>query len=658
MKQARFNLRILLVFAICGLVLFATLSVTALHAQKFRDYATQEAFRKLDSTANAIRRETQRLLEPAVTIARHVAASGLGQPFATEMTAGRADQFASFLNAIEIIPTQVKHISSAYIGHADGSFVILTRNSEKLRNAVALPAKFRSPYLRFERDATASMIVDRWSHRIAGKWTAEDFAKSGYDPRSRPWFRIGSSIKEQTWTDLYRFQVEDGYGITLVRGFRDSQGRVMSVLGVDLRLESLSQFIRAADISTNGFAFVARPTGELIAHPGLDSETLDNNIGDTGPSLSTASRNDGFDAQIFDALAAARNDVVRIDVDGQIVLGRRLSLGNGFGLDADLYIGAPLSDFTAAADSALQAALMTAALLIMIVMTFGMWVARAIAQPVRQAAATMTAVSQLETMPLSVSQPSMLAEIQLLNVSTQKLQSALGAFVRYLPRDLVRDLIERRQPIELGGSQKEITVLFTDIEGFTQFAETEPPDAMVAGLADYFDIISSVVSQTGGMVDKFVGDGVMAFWGAPGEDAEHARHACDAVALMARRLDAYNAQRAAAGLPVLRTRFGLHCGEAFVGNVGARERFGYTALGDVVNIAARLEQANKDLGTRVLASGAVARTAGSDHQFSERGQIQLRGMAKPQNVSEMLLPSNAAAPRSDGSEDTGHLRFK
>ena len=632
-RHPRVNLRVLLVVAISGLVLSGLIGVTVLHAVQIDRHARAEAHRTLTTSASAVRAETEALLAPAVVIARHVLRLPLGERAGETRRAG---EFAHFFEAIEIVASFNAQIYGAYLGYPDGSFAMLVRSSPDILQLAGFSPLAASPYVRLERDASALFPVDFWSRRDGSIWRRDARPLIPYDPRSRPWYRMGVESPRPTWTGLYRFHAEEGFGITLAAGLRNARGEPVAVLGVDLRLDDLAAFIRTLDISDNGFAFIAERNGALVAHPAMDEASLTNDPEDDAPTLFDIQRPDRWDLRVFEAFLAARDDIVEIDdivemddiveisVGGVTVVAHRLPLEGHFGFGADLYVGAPLSDFTAASDRMAAYTLALTSGLAVAVILVGWFIARAIARPIRDAVAAMDEIAAFEDIEDLPPARSALVEIDTLNASVATMRTALRSFGRYVPKELVRDLVDLRQPLCLGGRRREITVLFTDIEGFTRMTETEQHERMIEGLADYFEVVCGVIAAHGGTVDKFIGDAVMAFWGAPKDDPDHSRRACDAVVEMSRRLDAFNLDRETRGEPPLKTRFGLHRGHAFVGNVGARDRFGYTALGDVVNTAARLESANRDLGTRCLVSRAVALNAPA-HDFASVGSLRLRG---------------------------------
>ncbi len=181
------------------------------------------------------------------------------------------------------------------------------------------------------------------------------------------------------------------------------------------------------------------------------------------------------------------------------------------------------------------------------------------------------------------------------------------AFAQYVPAEVVHRLIEQPELLELGGEERELTLLFADLANFTTISEKLAPRAVVAILGKYFDAMSTVIYRHGGTVDKYIGDGIMAFWGAPLPDERHADRALQAAIDMQQRLAKLARSLGRRGGPAMAMRIGIHTGNVIVGNVGSRARFAYTAIGDAVNLASRLEGANKAYGTSILLSEATVR---------------------------------------------------
>jgi adenylate cyclase len=213
---------------------------------------------------------------------------------------------------------------------------------------------------------------------------------------------------------------------------------------------------------------------------------------------------------------------------------------------------------------------------------------------------------------------------------------ATGALGKYIPRDIAQAIIEKPELLSLGGEKRTIFVLFSDLEGFTKMSHAIPPEMVAKLLNRYLDMLSQVVLDHGGVIDKFVGDAVVAFWGAPIARADDGMRAARAGYAMWVAGEGFRREVAAmdADLPPIgKTRVGLHYGEAVIGNFGGATRIQYTALGDSMNTAARLEAANKALDSAVMASREFAEASGLDW-WRPMGRVQLRGRARPVDLFE------------------------
>jgi adenylate cyclase len=206
------------------------------------------------------------------------------------------------------------------------------------------------------------------------------------------------------------------------------------------------------------------------------------------------------------------------------------------------------------------------------------------------------------------------------------------AFALYVSPDVVDQMLEQPERLRLGGERRTITVLFTDLEGFTTISEKHGPEQVVHLLQQHFTRASAIVKRREGTLIQFIGDAIMAVWGAPLEDPDHAVHACLAARGMQDDLEDLRKSLVAEGLPPIRMRIGIHTTEAAVGNFGAEDRFNYTALGDGVNLASRLEGANKLFGTPILVSGATARLLPPGTPLREVGRIVVKGRSEPVDV--------------------------
>jgi adenylate cyclase len=219
-------------------------------------------------------------------------------------------------------------------------------------------------------------------------------------------------------------------------------------------------------------------------------------------------------------------------------------------------------------------------------------------------------------------------------IGSEQRRFAQGALGKYLPRDVAEQILREPGQLALHGERREIYALFTDIEGFTSLCQTLDPETVATMLNEYLEVMCVTILKYGGTIDKFVGDAVVAFWGAPlarPDDAERAVACAVALSLAGKAL----MKPVANGKSLGRTRVGLHFGKAIVGNFGGEGRIQYTALGDSMNVAARLEGANKPLKTAVLVSREAAERAGLA-KFRPMGRVRVRGRVAPLEVFEPI----------------------
>lgn len=214
----------------------------------------------------------------------------------------------------------------------------------------------------------------------------------------------------------------------------------------------------------------------------------------------------------------------------------------------------------------------------------------------------------------------------------------MNAFSHYVSPDIVRDILHRPDTIRLGGEKKFLTCIFTDLQGFTPLADSMDPVPLVRVLNMYLNEMSQVIIALGGTIDKFDGDAIMAFFGAPHELSDREVRCCLAALRMKRMEKILNDQLISEGLiaaPLL-TRIGINSGDMVVGNVGSIQRLDYTIIGSNVNIAARLVNANKDYNTSILISGSTYELVKDYFHCSCLGNVNLKGVRRPVEVYQLL----------------------
>ncbi|MES2710639.1 MAG: adenylate/guanylate cyclase domain-containing protein [Pseudomonadota bacterium] len=271
------------------------------------------------------------------------------------------------------------------------------------------------------------------------------------------------------------------------------------------------------------------------------------------------------------------------------------------------------------------------------------WAGQRLAAPLTRMAEQAEALRALDASK-PIQAPTGVAELDRLGTALGRMKQALGVFAVYVPRDLVRQLIARTSEAQLGGERRPITVMFSDVADFTRTAEHLDPEQLMQMTCTYFEAVTSELLRNHATIDKYIGDAVMALWNAPRRDLSHARHACYGVLRARHVTQRLAAEFAARGWPQFHTRFGLHTGEAVVGNVGSSDRMAYTAIGSVVNLASRLEGLNKFHHTQILVSEATWRGAGQSFVFRPVGLVIPKGAKDAIEVFELLGLATAHDP--------------
>lgn len=242
-----------------------------------------------------------------------------------------------------------------------------------------------------------------------------------------------------------------------------------------------------------------------------------------------------------------------------------------------------------------------------------------------------------------------LTELETLITAVADMKIGLQSFQKYVPSNLVRQLIDTHQEAKIGGKLKELTVFFSDIANFTSITENLPPNELTIQLSEYFNEVTNTILDHKGTVDKYIGDAVMAFWGAPVDMEDHAVIACRAALECRRRLEALSRKWKAEGKYEFHTRIGLSTGEIVVGNIGSDQRLNYTVIGDPVNLASRLEGLNKEYRTSIIISEATYEKCRKYVEVRLLDFVAVKGKSDPVRIYELIGERGDISPRQKES---------
>jgi adenylate cyclase len=478
--------------------------------------------------------------------------------------------------------------------------------------------------------------------------TVRDIAQSTRTPPyDRPYYHAARDAGKALWTESYVFlgsgESLDVPGVSrAVPVYTPEDGSLLGVLTADFDLHALSRFLREVELGSAGLSFLvevaSNGTPRVIAHPAAAHpdpvERLDlTEPAPTGDGRVTVRAEQVADPLVTQFLFSLGSDLsgippslrsVRVEVEDRTYVGSFRHLGREGGPDWTICMLLPEEEVFG--DVRRMARLMALLGLggVLVAGALSVVLSRRVARSLGSIARETREIGRFE---LGANQPvqSRIREINTLATAVEEMKTGLRSFQKYVPTDLVRLLLESGQEAELGGTRRELTVYFSDIVGFTSISEQLPPDTLVELLSRYLDDMTAEILQSGGTVDKYIGDAIMAFWGAPRPHDAQAIAACRTALANQARLSELRAEWKRAGLPELRARIGLHTGPVTVGNFGSPTRLDYTAIGDTVNVASRLEGLNRIYDTEILISEATRTAVTGDMVTRPIDKVAVKG---------------------------------
>lgn len=498
-------------------------------------------------------------------------------------------------------------VVSIYVGRADGSF----RQARRINPIVKVqgerpPMGVRYAYRWIAPEPGAKLLdhyvfLDR-QHTPIGT----SAQPTTYDPRERLWYRETAEDGKLIITDPEVFAALGLIGFTISAPIY-TDGKVTGVAAADITLDGLSQFLAERKISPGTSSYILDFRGGILANSAL-AQTYTNEDGTVAlqPITSLGSQ---LPAIAYSARPRDSSKPYSFFYRGKEYIASCGMLPIKFGKRWQLFTITPLSDFTGPFDHNARLLFAWGLVAIVVEILIIYFLAGVISSPLERLATSVARIESLsgeEVPPLR----SPFGEISVLSKAIGTLGATVESFAAFVPVGLVRQLINSDRRVELGGHSRFLTIFFTDLESFSTLSEEVPTQELMRRVSAYLELVTRAVNAESGTIDKFIGDGVMAFWGAPALLEDHAWRACVAALRIQHGMDALNEGWLAAELKPLKVRIGIHCDAVLVGNIGSRVRMDYTVIGDGVNVAARLEGVNKEYGTRICISHNVFKEAG------------------------------------------------
>jgi adenylate cyclase len=619
-------------FAVMAFVVALTVLLIAIQLRSLR-FATREAASAyMDATSTKVLGRLQGELSTISSLVRVLATSSSVADSNERSETGRA--IPLFKAALHELP----QMDSIYAGFENGAWLQVRRTSdltEEQRERLRAPSNADVTINLIRPAAGGELPLRRIFQDKQGNEIGEiDLWKYGYDVRKRSWYWATMQADRPYVSEPY---LSFSIGAPVITVSAPLRGKVPGVLAADLKLDTFSEFVQAQRPGQHGTVMIFDQAGSIIAHPQFAdfvASAMTQPARSALPSIDEI--NSGLVASVLHrSYNRDHNEGSIQDEAGQGYLFRVTKFALGERYNGSILLLAAQDDFVQNVRrlqfNGLILAILVGATFLPIVWLFGSRMSRTLQRITAQARQLQT-LAEPELVPVT----SYIREIHELGRTMNLAQRAIWSFAHFVPKEIVRGLIDNSISTRLGGVKRDLTLVFTDVQGFTTIAEAADPDVLMHQTSRYFSVLTEAFLAEGGTVDKFIGDAVMVFWNAPNPQPDHVARACRAVLAARAAGERLNTEFEAGGLKPFFTRFGIHVGEAVVGNVGSTERMNYTALGNTVNLAARLEGLNKQFGTTILVSEDVYRRVEDLFIFRACEAVVAKGMTKETRVYELL----------------------
>ena len=533
--------------------------------------------------------------------------------------------------------TSGAYIDAAYVSFEDGYHRVVTRIDEDRRRAdprIPATANWHASYVDAITFALSRVrhrkFFDIWPNQV-GKYDVG----TDIDIRTLPGYQSAKTTHTLAVTEP-SINPDTGFPIISLRIpiFRGVE--FLGCASANITVDVLSRFLDRNRASARSTTFVAdRNNGKIIAFPDKQKGVRIEN-----GKLKIATLADIDDPDVREAhrqRVRTGNDrfVFQSPTNGEDLIAAFASFPSGFGQPWQVVTLTPIDDFVGTLKATNRLMMVIIIGLTMVELFFIYFAASRLSRPVENVSRQLQAIESLN-FDTPARPPSNIQEIAKLESAASLLRTSLKSFSSFVPLDVVRQLIKSGIPLTLGVEPRFLTVFFSDLENFSSHSETLAPDDLLVQISTYLEEVSSAISVEGGTVDKFIGDGVMAFWNAPVQRPDHVLRACAAAVRAARRMERVNNAWQAEGRPRIHLRVGLNCANVLVGNIGSSRRLSYTALGDGVNVAARLEGINKLFGTTICISDSIYDHAQADILARPIKRVQVKGRKTEFMIYELL----------------------
>jgi adenylate cyclase len=542
-----------------------------------------------------------------------------------------------FLEALRNVPGA----TSIYTGYPDGSYLQVINTARRdVRQTLSAPDGTAFAIRTIAQRQGADVISTlRYLDSKERSIEERQVEYASFDPRQRPWYQSVVQDGVPVSVGPYIAGTLKVPTLTIAAPMKDN-GQV--VVGINIHLQTVSRLLDAQGISPRARAYIVDAGDNLVAHsdPDIMSKIMEVwSRGAGGPETNAHGIDTSLDtvARLRRDPAYANGGLARVELDGESYLVQIAPISvSGLFKGSTAAIVVPTEDLVAEANRLLVHNLLIAAAFVIAGVAASVILSRMVSRSLYRLADEARRIGDLDVSEKVVSH-SWITEINTLATALAASRHAIGQFALYVPREVVRRIVNSDGRTLAKAKRQDVTVLFTDIRDFTTISEQHSPEDVVETLSAYFEVLNTIAERNGGTVVQYLGDSIFVMWNAPVQDIRHAENGCRCALAMKAAVDGLNEGHRKNGRPELFTRFGLHTGPAVVGSFGAISRQQYTAMGDTINVASRLEGLNKQFDTTILTSAAIHDAVADRFDLRPLGFTQVKGRAEKVDIWELIV---------------------
>src|SRR6266851_4545639 len=630
--------------------IFALLILPALGAVIAFSYHENErnlnnvAQRSIDRARDDAIRMGSDFFEPVAATLRLVADVATAHPEFFRTDESRDTRYAALISAPQI--------DAVYTSFEDGYHRVVTRMDEDRRRSdsrIPALANWHSSYI----DAYAAgaerarhrTFFEKWPEAIGGYSEVSKFNVQALPHYNEARDNIGFAITEPI------INPDTGYPIISMAYPIRVDGKFGGAASANITLKELSKFLDAHKASPNSLTLIVDHLDNIIAYP-----VMAKSVRHSGTKVELAKTSELDVPQVVKAVHLDKTLGVdrfnfELGSDGKEYVALFSKIPGKFFKKWEVIVVTPVDDFVGALKQTNRKLIWLMAALVVVESAMIYVMAKKISRPIEIVSGAIERIRSL-SFGQKPFPDSRVREIDQLQRATVLLDNALRSFSVFVPVGLVRRLIESGKPLAPAVESRFMTIFFSDLESFTKIAEQLSPQELSEQTSHYFETVTVAVTEEQGTIDKFIGDSVMAFWGAPAALDDHVYRACLAALKASYRMKRLNAEWANEGRTPMPMRIGVHCADVVVGNVGSPQRLSYTVMGDGVNVASRIEGLNKQFGTSICISNSVYERVAGRVVARALGHVPVKGRETEIMVYELLGIASSDDPELRADQAT------